>query len=297
MWLAISRVYPMITAMMSALLLLGLHGRGVALRPRQGPRGMHGLRRGDVRESRSRSRGWSRVRAGWHGARLRGPCEVSTGSAIRRRRKPWRRPCCTTTAAWCVRRPRSRSPRCARALPSVHEAVARAAKCDSSLLTRCWAKKALKASASLVRMTARSAGPATRVEGDESLPLVPRSTPLPMDSAVEPLPPARMVVPGNPRRFRPSARVSALLCRPRLLVGIVASARSRRGARSGESFLARARRFPRPASQPGLDAVSGAKSEAGRSRSDLRRSYQLWSPRRLAACRPGRRPAARPRSR
>ncbi len=88
-------------------------------------------------------------------------------------------------------------------LPVVHEAVARAAKCDASLLTRCWAKKALKSLGKACVETCSICGPGNPGEGDESLPLVPRSAPLPMDSAVEPLPPARMVVPGNPSGVSP----------------------------------------------------------------------------------------------
>jgi len=88
-------------------------------------------------------------------------------------------------------------------LAVVHEAVARAAKCDASLLTRCWAKKALKSLGKACVDTCSICGPGDRVEGDDALPLVPRSAPLPMDSAVEPLPPARMVVPGNPSGVSP----------------------------------------------------------------------------------------------
>jgi len=88
-------------------------------------------------------------------------------------------------------------------LPVVHEAVVRAAKCDSSLLTRCWAKKAVKSLGKACVEACSICGPGDPVEGDESLPLVPRSAPLPMDSAVEPLPPARMVVPGTPSEVSP----------------------------------------------------------------------------------------------
>ncbi|MGC1723551.1 MAG: hypothetical protein WA746_31610 [Isosphaeraceae bacterium] len=88
-------------------------------------------------------------------------------------------------------------------LAVVHEAVARAAKCDASLLTRCWAKKALKSLGKACVDTCSICGPGNPAEGDESLPLVPRSAPLPMDSAVEPLPPAQMVVPGNPSEVSP----------------------------------------------------------------------------------------------
>jgi hypothetical protein len=88
-------------------------------------------------------------------------------------------------------------------LAVVHEAVARAAKCDASLLTRCWAKKALKSLGKACADACSICGPGNSAEGDESLPLVPRSAPLPMDSAVEPLPPARMVVPSNPSEVSP----------------------------------------------------------------------------------------------
>jgi len=89
-------------------------------------------------------------------------------------------------------------------LAVIHEAVARAAKCDSSLLTRCSAKKALKSWSKACTDTCSICGPGGGpVEGDDELPMVPRSAPLPMDSAVEPLPPARMVVPGNPSEVSP----------------------------------------------------------------------------------------------
>src|SRR5208337_50018 len=74
-------------------------------------------------------------------------------------------------------------------LAVVHEAVARAAQCDSSLLTRCWAKKALKSLGKACADTCSICGPGNPVEGDAVLPLVPRSAPLPMDSAVGSLPP------------------------------------------------------------------------------------------------------------
>jgi hypothetical protein len=88
-------------------------------------------------------------------------------------------------------------------LPVVHAAVARAAKCDASFLTRCWAKKALKSLGKACVETCSICGPGNPVEGDDALPLVPRSAPLPMDSAVEPLAPARMEVPGNPSELSP----------------------------------------------------------------------------------------------
>lgn len=88
-------------------------------------------------------------------------------------------------------------------LASVHEAVARAAKCDASLLTRCWAKKALKSLDKSCVEACSICGPGDPAEGDEVLPLVPRSAPLPMDSEVEPLPPTRMGVPGNPAELSP----------------------------------------------------------------------------------------------
>ena len=97
-------------------------------------------------------------------------------------------------------------------LPVVHEAVARAAKCDASLLTRCWAKKALKSLGKACVETcsdlrARQPWRAGRAPCPWSRALAP----LPMDSAVEPLPPAQMVVPGTPPRvspFSPDARPS-----------------------------------------------------------------------------------------
>ncbi len=94
-------------------------------------------------------------------------------------------------------------------LPVVHEAVARAAKCDGSLLTRCWAKKALKSLGKACVETCSICGPGNHGERDDSVPLVPPLAPLPMDSVVEPLPPAQMVVPGTPPRvspFSPGAR-------------------------------------------------------------------------------------------
>ncbi len=94
-------------------------------------------------------------------------------------------------------------------LAVVHEAVARAAKCDSSLLTRCSAKKALKSLGKACVDTCSICGPGDPVEEDDVLPLVPRSAPLPMDSAVEPLAPARMDVPVNRSEvspFSPGAR-------------------------------------------------------------------------------------------
>ena len=88
-------------------------------------------------------------------------------------------------------------------LAVVHEAVARAAKCDSSLLTRCWAKKALKSLGKACTDTCSICGPGGPVDRGDALPLVPGPAPLPMDSAVEPLPPARMVVPANPSEVSP----------------------------------------------------------------------------------------------
>jgi hypothetical protein len=100
-------------------------------------------------------------------------------------------------------------------LAVVHEAVARAAKCDSSLLTRCWAKKALKSLSKACTDTCSICGPGGPVDGNDALPLVPGSAPLPMDSAVEPLAPARMVVPGNPSEVSPfSPGVRPLLPSP-----------------------------------------------------------------------------------
>ncbi len=102
-------------------------------------------------------------------------------------------------------------------LAVVHEAVARAAKCDASLLTRCWAKKALKSLGKACADTCSICGPGDPVEGGDALPLAPRSAPLPMDSAVEPLPlaPARMQVPANPSEVSPfSPRVSPPLPSP-----------------------------------------------------------------------------------
>ncbi len=88
-------------------------------------------------------------------------------------------------------------------LPAVHAAVARAAKCDTSLLTRCWAKKALKSLGKSCVETCSICGPGASVEGDEVLPSVPGTGLTPMDSAVEPLPPTRMVVPRNPSGMSP----------------------------------------------------------------------------------------------
>jgi HEAT repeats len=82
-------------------------------------------------------------------------------------------------------------------LAVVHEAVARAAKRDASLLTRCSAKKALKSLGKACVEPCAICGPGNPVEGDDALPLVPRSEPLPMDSRIEPLPPAQMIVPDN----------------------------------------------------------------------------------------------------
>src|SRR5271166_5502476 len=58
-------------------------------------------------------------------------------------------------------------------LPVVHETVARAAKCDPSLLTRCSAKKALKSLGKACVETCSICGPGHTVEGDDALPLVP----------------------------------------------------------------------------------------------------------------------------
>ncbi len=90
-------------------------------------------------------------------------------------------------------------------LPTVHAAVARAAKCDSSFLTRCWAKKALKSLGKSCEETCSICGPGSSIEGNEATPLGPGSLPMPMpmDSAVEPLPPTRMVVPANPPAVSP----------------------------------------------------------------------------------------------
>ena len=102
-------------------------------------------------------------------------------------------------------------------LATVHEAVARAVKCDSSLLTRCSAKKALKSLGKTCAEPCSICEPGNPVGGDEALPLVPRSAPLPMDSAVEPLPlpPTQMVVPGNPSEVSPfSPGVSPPLSSP-----------------------------------------------------------------------------------
>ena len=100
-------------------------------------------------------------------------------------------------------------------LPVVHEAVARAANCDTSLLTRCWAKKALKSLGKACVESCSICGPGHDAEGDESLPLVPRAAPLPMDSTVEPLPPAQMIVPGTPSEVSPfNPRVSPPLPSP-----------------------------------------------------------------------------------
>jgi hypothetical protein len=88
-------------------------------------------------------------------------------------------------------------------LAVVHEAVARAAKCDASFLTRCWAKKVLKSLGKACVETCSICGPGDPVEGGDALPLVPRSAPLPMDSAVAPLAPAGMDVPVNPLEVSP----------------------------------------------------------------------------------------------
>ncbi len=88
-------------------------------------------------------------------------------------------------------------------LAVIHEAVARAAKCDSSLLTRCSAKKALKSWSKACTDTCSICGPGDSDEGDNVTPLIPRAAPLPLDSAVEPLPPAQMVVPGTPTEVSP----------------------------------------------------------------------------------------------
>ena len=88
-------------------------------------------------------------------------------------------------------------------LPEVHAAVARAAKCDSSLLTRCWAKKALKSLGKACVETCSICGPGSPGEGDAVSPLVPGTVPMPMDSTVKPLPPTRMIVPRTPSGVSP----------------------------------------------------------------------------------------------
>jgi len=89
-------------------------------------------------------------------------------------------------------------------LPSVHEAVARAAKCDSSLLARAWARKALKAIGKSCVAECSICGPGEPVtvpaegivEGD--VPFVGGRQSLPLVPPAEPLPPTTLEVPANP---------------------------------------------------------------------------------------------------
>ncbi len=99
-------------------------------------------------------------------------------------------------------------------LPTVHEAVARAAKCDSSLLTRAWAKKALRAIGKSCVAECSICGPGEPLtvpdQGEvRCCSRRPRHIPLPLDSSVEPLPPATLEVPASPSArspFTPGSR-------------------------------------------------------------------------------------------
>jgi hypothetical protein len=90
-------------------------------------------------------------------------------------------------------------------VPSVHEAVALAARCDASLLTRCSAKQALKA------LGSACSGPCAVCDAESAgLTDSPFSfqrgrvrEPVPMDSSVEPLPPESMGVPESPSDLSP----------------------------------------------------------------------------------------------
>jgi hypothetical protein len=89
-------------------------------------------------------------------------------------------------------------------LPVAHEAVAKAARCDSCFLTRLWAKKALKSiGKSSCEEGCSICGPAEGAEDDAALPIPPDSGPLPMDSAVEPLAPTIRVEPTRPSEPSP----------------------------------------------------------------------------------------------
>ena len=149
-------------------------------------------------------------RAGWHGARPRGPCTSSTGSAILRRRKPCRglaeRRLRPGASGGCGVLSRTR-----RALPVVHEAVAgrrSATRASDPLLGQESAEITGQGCGYLLDLRARQPCRGRRVAA-----LGPRSTSLPMDSRSNRCPPARMVVPGNPRRFRSLAQ-----CQPSFAV-------------------------------------------------------------------------------
>lgn len=92
-------------------------------------------------------------------------------------------------------------------LPFVHETVARAAKCDPCLLARAWAKKALKSIGKSCVAECSICGPGETVIGedqfDEVIPVVPGASPLPIDSSVDPLPPAILEVPVGPAARSP----------------------------------------------------------------------------------------------
>jgi hypothetical protein len=90
-------------------------------------------------------------------------------------------------------------------LPTVHEAVMKVVKCDSSLLTRLRAKKALKAIGKSCVEACSVCGNADEViiDGPLPSPITPGTAPRPLDSSVEPLPPGRMEVPENPSELSP----------------------------------------------------------------------------------------------
>ena len=119
--------------------------------------------------------------------------------------------------------------------------------------------------------------------------LGPALSALPMDSAVEPLPPGQMVVPSNPSEVSPfSPSVSPPLPSPAPGSGSLLSPDPARGP-FGKPSLPVPVIFPvRRPTWPGH--CRGAKSEAGPP-CQISPITRLWSPRPPAACRPGRRTA------
>jgi hypothetical protein len=88
-------------------------------------------------------------------------------------------------------------------VPVAHEAVAKAAKCDTCLLARLSAKKALKAIGKSCVEDCEICGPIDPDSPDDSFLGEPRLGPIPMDSTVDPLPPAIRDVPGSESELSP----------------------------------------------------------------------------------------------
>lgn len=88
-------------------------------------------------------------------------------------------------------------------LPVAHEAVAKAARCDDCFLTRIWAKKALKSIGKSCLSECSVCGPSGNEEIDAGLPVVPGPYPSPMESSVDPLPPAILIEPAQPSGASP----------------------------------------------------------------------------------------------